>query len=160
LRLEICHNQTLDDWIKERHYLHSTPAGAKLRLWIKDDQNNIIGVMMWGRPTARTYDQEKILELTRMYMIDDTEPNAESKALGMARKLIRKELPQVKGLLAYSSTGEGHKGTIYEADNWFALGTTAGRSCNRKSRRSNADSREKFSECITRMECGWSWRLD
>lgn len=143
MRLEICNNQTLDEWIKERHYLHSTPAGAKLRLWIKDDKNNVIGAMMWGRPTARTYDQDRILELTRMYMVDETESNAESKALGMARKLIRKELPQVKGLLAYSSTGEGHKGTIYEADNWFALGTTAGGSWNRENRK-NIDTSKKI----------------
>jgi len=116
MRLEVCHSVEVDKWIAERHYLKSTPAGAKLRLWVKDEDGNIIGAMMWGRPTARIYDQERILELTRFFMIDDTEPFAESKALAMARKLIRKRLPQVKGLISYSSVGEGHKGTIYEAD--------------------------------------------
>jgi hypothetical protein len=143
LKLDICHSVELDKWIVERHYLHSTPAGAKLRLWIKDDSDNIIGAMMWGRPTARTYNQDRILELTRMYMIDDTEPNAESKALGMARKLIRKQLPQVKGLIAYSSTGEHHKGTIYEADGWFAVGTTEAKAWNKKGR-ANIDISKKI----------------
>ncbi len=78
--------------------------------------------MMWGRPNARKLDQEHLLELTRMYMIDDTEDYAESKALGLARKYIRKNLPQIKGLVAYSSTGQRHEGTIYKADNWFELG--------------------------------------
>ncbi len=143
MRLEICNNTEVDKWIIEKHYLHSSPAGAKLRLWVKDDKHNVIGAMMWGRPTARTYDQEKILELTRMYMIDETEPFAESKALAMARKLIRKHLPKVKGLLAYSSTGENHKGTIYEADGWFALGLTDGKAWTKEGRK-NIDTSKKI----------------
>jgi hypothetical protein len=82
--------------------------------------------MMWGRPTSRHYDQNGILELTRMFFVDDTEPYAESKALAMSRKHIRKHYPEVKGLLAYSSTGQGHEGTIYAADNWFRIGKTDG----------------------------------
>lgn len=143
MRLEICHSTDVDKWIIERHYLHSAPAGAKLRLWVKDDTGNVIGAMMWGRPTARTYDQIRILELTRMYMIDDMEPYAESKALGMARKFIRNQLPQVKGLIAYSSTGELHKGTIYEADGWFAVGTTEAKAWNKQGR-ANIDTSKKI----------------
>lgn len=133
----------MDKYIKENHYLHSVPAGAKIRLWIKDDSNNIIGAMMWGRPTARTYDYDRILELTRMYMIDDTEANAESKALAMARKLIRKLYPEVKGLIAYSSTGQNHKGVIYLADGWFPLGYTRGQAWN-KENRANVDTSQKI----------------
>ena len=143
MRLETCHTKAVDRYIIDKHYLHSAPAGAKLRLWVKDDDNNTIGAMMWGRPTARAYDPVRILELTRMYMLDGTEPYAESKALGMARKLIRIKLPQVKGLIAYSSTGELHKGTIYLADGWFAVGRTAGKAWNRDGRK-NIDTSEKI----------------
>lgn len=45
---------------------------------------------MWGHPTSRKLDQQHLLQLTRMYFVDDTEPYAESKALAMARKYIRK----------------------------------------------------------------------
>jgi hypothetical protein len=143
LRLEICHSTAVDKYIIEHHYLHSAPAGAKLRLWVKDDDNNIIGAMMWGRPTARTYDPIRILENTRMHMIDETESFVESKALGMARKLIRTQLPQVKGLIAYSSTGEQHKGTVYMADGWFAVGLTVARAWNKKDR-ANIDITKKI----------------
>ena len=143
MRLEEVHSVEVDRYITEHHYLHSAPAGARLRLWIKDDSNNIIGAMMWGRPTARTYNQERILELTRMFMVDDTEPYAESKALAMARKLIRKQLPQVKGLISYSSTGEHHKGTIYEADGWFAVGMIEAKAWNKKDR-ANIDVSKKI----------------
>lgn len=124
VRLEILHDESIDAWIAERHYLKSTPCGARIRMAFKNRCNEIIGAMMWNRPTARRLDQWKLLELTRMYFIDDTEPFIESHCLGLARKFIRKHYPQVKGLIAYSSTGQQHEGTIYEADGWFQLGVT------------------------------------
>jgi hypothetical protein len=139
LRIDICHDISLDKWIAERHYLHSTPAGAKVRMWFKDDNGNTIGAMMWGRPSARMLDQNKMLELTRMFFIDDTERFVESKALSKAREHIRKHFPQVKGLIAYSSCGQRHEGTIYEADNWFSVGTTKGHSWKSKVKAERAD---------------------
>lgn len=121
-RVEVCHSKELDRWITERHYLGNTPAGARLRLWVIDKEGNHIGAMMWGRPNARKLNQETLLELTRMYMIDEAESMSESRALKLARAYIRKHFPKVKGLLAYSSTGQHHEGTIYIADNWFELG--------------------------------------
>ncbi|MED3974599.1 hypothetical protein P4639_14495 [Priestia megaterium] len=146
MRVDVSRSTELDRWIKERHYLQSTPAGAKLRLWILDNKGKQIGAMMWGRPNARNLDQKNLLELTRMYMIDETEPNAESKALGLARKYIRKNLPEIKGLIAYSSTGQGHEGTIYKADNWFELGRNKVSSKGWTSRegRENRDASEKI----------------
>jgi hypothetical protein len=124
LHLHITHDTEIDKWIAQRHYLHSVPAGAILRMCFLDDHQNIIGGMMWGRPTARALDQKNLLELTRMCFLDNTEPFIESRALAMARKHIRKHCPTVKGLISYSSTGQGHEGTIYKADNWFVLGIT------------------------------------
>ncbi|MBA9088852.1 hypothetical protein FHR92_005399 [Fontibacillus solani] len=137
MRIEVTTSTELDRWVSERHYLQSSPAGARLRLWIIDSNGDRIGAMMWGRPTARSLDSVNLLELTRMYLIDDTEPFAESKALSMARKYIRKHYPQIKGLLAYSSTGEGHAGTVYLADGWFPFGYTK----QRKQGWSNRDQR-------------------
>ena len=120
------HTTEIDCWIKEHHYLHSTPAGAVLRLEFLNDQNQRVGGMMWGRPTSRKLDQQHLLQLTRMYFVDDTEPYAESKALAMARKYIRKHLPRVKGLITNASTGEHHEGTVYVADGWFEIQRTKG----------------------------------
>lgn len=121
IRLYEIHDKSVDDWIAERHYLHCAPAGAVIRLCFKDETQRILGCMMWGRPTSRRIDQKKILELTRMCFIDDTEPFIESRCLAMARKHIRKHYPRIKGIIAYSSTGRGHEGTIYEADGWFEM---------------------------------------
>ena len=126
--LSIVHDSSIDKWIADRHYLKSAPLGAIIRMVFKDNDHKIIGCMLWGHPTARKLDQHSILELYRMYFIDDTEPFIESKCLSMARKHIRKHHPQIKGVIAYSSTAEGHEGITYKADNWYALGTSKGAS--------------------------------
>lgn len=143
--LQEIHSTELDKWIKERHYLHSTPAGAVLRLEFLEDGKRI-GAMMWGRPVSPKIDQKHTLELTRMCFEDDTEQFAESRALGMARKYIRKHLPHIKGVIAYSSTAEHHKGIIYQADGWFkvAESKSAGKGWESRPGRQNRDMSTKL----------------
>jgi len=140
------HSMELDSWIKERHYLKSTPAGAVIRLEFLNNDGQRIGAMMWGRPISPKVDQKHILELTRMFLVADTEHCAESKALSMARKHIRKNYPHIKGLIAYSSTAEQHKGTIYIADGWFLIGRSSSPkgSWENRPNRSNRDLSEKL----------------
>ena len=102
--------------------------------------------MLWGIPTSPKLDKDHLLELTRMYFIDDTEHCVESKALAMARKYIRKHLPEIRGVIAYSSTAERHKGTVYIADGWFKISETrsnCGSWENRKGRK-NTDLSVKY----------------
>ena len=144
LHLRILHDISIDRWIRERHYLQSVPAGAIIRMCFLDDKENIIGGMLWGHPTSRRIEQKTILELTRMCFIDDTEPFIESRALGMARKHIRKHHPVVKGLISYSSTGMGHEGTVYKADNWYVLGVSGSASWQTRPNRADRDPSPKM----------------
>jgi len=144
IRMNQLHNTEIDKWIMERHYLKSVPAGAVLRLEFLDSNNKRIGAMMWGRPVARMLGRKNLLELTRMYFIDETERFIESKCLGMARKHIRKYYPQIKGLVAYCSEGEGHKGVVYMADNWFELGKSKGGSWENRKGRKDRDLSDKI----------------
>lgn len=59
VRLYVEYDTSVDEWLKENHYLHSTPAGAILRLCFKDEAGRVIGCMMWGRPTSRKIDQNR-----------------------------------------------------------------------------------------------------
>ncbi len=142
VKLYIEHDMTVDDWIRDHHYLHSVPAGAIIRMCFKQNER-VIGCMMWGRPTSRKIDQKSILELTRMCFVDETERFVESKCLAMARKYIRKHHPAVKGLIAYSSAGAGHDGVIYQADNWYKLGGSKGGSWESRAGRTNRDLSQK-----------------
>ena len=146
--MRICqvHSTEIDKWIKAHHYLKSTPAGAVIRLEFLNDSGERIGAMMWGRPVSPKVDQKHTLELTRMYFVDDTEHCAESKALAMARKHIRKHYPHISGLIAYASTGERHRGTVYQADGWFLVARSNSANGNWENRpgRTNRDLSEKL----------------
>ena len=144
IRVVEAHDTQVDEWIAARHYLGYAPPGARLRLWVLQG-DRIIGAMMWGRPSARHLDQRHILELTRMVFVDDTEPFVESRALALARAYIRRHFPEVKGLVAYSSTAMGHEGTVYQADGWFCVGRTeGGKWSNRTRQRRDADPSPKL----------------
>ena len=145
--LKEVHSKELDRWIAAHHYLGNTPAGAVLRLEFWDGRKRI-GAMMWGRNTSPKQDQRNMLCLTRMYFVDDTEKNTESRALAMARKYIRKHLPVIKGIVAYSSTGQGHEGIIYQADGWFEVSRSRGGKDYRENR-SNIDTSQKIKWCRT-----------
>ena len=143
MRLNVVHSTELDEWIRDRHYLHTVPAGAVLRMEFLDDKGRRIGAMMWGRNPSPKTDQTNQLCLTRMYFVDETEQFAESKALAMARKYIRKHLPHIKGVVAYSSSGAGHEGTVYMADNWFSVQTTRASVRDFRPGRKNVDTSRK-----------------
>ncbi len=144
MRLNILHTVELDQWIKEHHYLHSTPAGAVIRMEFLNDNGQRIGGMMWGRNTSPKQNQHNQLCITRMYFVDDTERFVESKALSMARKYIRKHHPQIKGLVAYSSSGEGHEGVVYVADGWFEVSRTRNNMRDTRENRKNIDTSSKI----------------
>lgn len=110
-------------WIAERHYLRSAPPGYVAVLECVQGAVRV-GGMILGRPTARCYDPNVILELTRMYFIDATEKNTESWALGKMRAFVRKWYPGIRLLLAYSDPAQGHTGTVYRADGWAPFGLT------------------------------------
>jgi hypothetical protein len=110
-------------WLEANHYLECCPAGW-VYLFEFIEGKSLIGGMLVGRPTAATYNPDRILQLHRMCFIDGTEPFVESRGLAMMRKHVRVWVPQIKGLISYSDPAEGHKGTVYEADNWCPLGLT------------------------------------
>lgn len=114
-------------WIKEHHYTRRTPPGYVVALEFLSDGGRV-GAMLLGRPAARSLDQDKVLELTRMYFVDEDPRNTESHGLAMMRRFVRTWLPQIRLLLAYSDPAQGHAGTVYEADGWAQFGHTTHKS--------------------------------
>ena len=110
-------------WLKERHYLHSTPPGYVAVLEFIEGHERI-GAMMLGRPAARKLDQNRILSLDRMFFVDEAPKNTESHALSLMRKFVRIWFPGVRLLISYSDPEQGHTGGVYEADGWAPFGTT------------------------------------
>ena len=66
-------------------------------------------------------DADRILELTRAYLVDEAPKNSESHALSLMRKHVRTWLPGIRLLLAYSDGAAGHPcgATFYEDPHFF-----------------------------------------
>jgi hypothetical protein len=122
-RAQPSESRELAAWIQERHYSDSGPAGYRYALEFRIDRDRV-GGMLLGRPSGRGLDPELWLELSRVYFIDETPVNVESRGLAMMRRFVRVWVPRTRGLVAYSDPNQGHEGTIYAADGWAPFGTT------------------------------------
>lgn len=122
-RAQPSETRELKDWIAARHYLGSCPPGF-VHLYEFTEGKDLIGGMLLGRPSAKQYNPDKILQLHRMFFVDATPRFVESHGLALMRRYVRVWLPRIKGLLSYSDPSVGHEGTVYEADNWCPLGLT------------------------------------
>jgi hypothetical protein len=120
-RCQPSETQATKRWVAIHHYLESAPPGFAFILEFTE-RKDLIGAHIWGRPQSASYNPDKILQLYRVFFIDDTEHCVESQALSMARKFIRTWHPQIKLCLSYSDPSVGHEGTIYDADNWAPFG--------------------------------------
>lgn len=112
-------------WIAERHYLESASPGF-VHVYEYTLGGDLIGGAILGRPNARAYNPDRVLELTRFFFVDQTPPHVESRGLALMRKHVRMWIPKIRLLLAYSDPSQGHEGAIYEADGWCDLGLTKG----------------------------------
>ena len=114
-------------WLKERHYLRSAPPGFVHVLEVCEGRERI-GAMILGCPASRKIDCDRVLELNRMFLVDEAPKNSESQALSLMRRHVRTWLPTIRLLVSYSDPSVGHSGAIYEADGWAPFGSTGKKS--------------------------------
>jgi len=120
-RLQPSETREAHEYIKAHHQKRSAPPGHIAAFEFLESAKRV-GVALVGRPTARTYDPDLIVEFTRLCFAD--KGNCGSQALSMMRAWVRKWLPGIRLVISYSDPGDGHEGTIYRADNWCPLRKT------------------------------------
>lgn len=103
----------------ENHYLH-TRASCIYGFGLFDE-DEIIGVILYGNPTAPTTigicgveERKNVIEITRLWIEDDTPKNTESFFIGNTIKLIDKEI-----IIAFADPEFEHVGTVYQASNFI-----------------------------------------
>jgi hypothetical protein len=74
-------------WVAEHHRHNPPPAGAKFVIGVADQDGDLHGVAMVGRPVARSYDDGLTLEVNRT--ATDGFPNANSALYGAAWRIAR-----------------------------------------------------------------------
>jgi hypothetical protein len=113
--------------IKENHYSHSwTPSRYSLGLF---DGENLIGVAVYGFPVGRqtvksitpNLENRDVLELKRLWLVDEAPKNSESYFIGKTFDWLRKNT-NIKVLVSYSDPMQNHLGIIYQATNWLYQG--------------------------------------
>ena len=111
------------------HHRHHKPVpGAKFALAVSDDDGNVRGVAIVGRPVARMSDNGWTLEVNRC--CTDGARNACSMLYGSAWRAAR--ALGYRRLVTYTLPEEG--GASLRAAGWKLLGQAGGGSWDRKSR--------------------------
>lgn len=117
-------------------YYHYSGVGfkkAKINQGIyRKTDHQLVGVLQWGcsaqegirldRYVQESITKEEYLELNRFCMADSEGKNAESQAISLGIKWIKKNRPDIRLLVSYAGRKEGNYGYIYQATNWEYLG--------------------------------------
>ena len=132
---ETTFNHTVRKFLKKWHYSDYVNIQAKHTFCLfkngKFDIPEMIGVCIYTRPAGpsagQTYYPEapdKVLELRRLCLIDDTPKNAESFFVGRTLRWLRQNTGW-EFVISYADEEQGHKGVIYKASNFKYLGKTS-----------------------------------
>lgn len=65
-----------------------------------------------------------VMELTRLALYDWAPRNSESWLISRALKWLASERPDVRIVVSYADSAQGHVGTVYQATNWVYTGMT------------------------------------
>jgi hypothetical protein len=132
---ETTFNHTVRKFLKKWHYSDYVNIQAKHTFCLfkngKFDIPEMIGVCIYTRPAGpsagQTYYPEapdKVLELRRLCLIDETPKNAESFFVGRTLRWLRQNTAW-EFVISYADEEQGHKGIIYKASNFKSLGKTS-----------------------------------
>jgi hypothetical protein len=125
MRLEIASNKAVKYACLNFHYAKAIPnVGLAYNVFNKN--NEWCGVICYGigatNNIAEPYNlkQGEVIELVRMAL--NGKQDSTTKAMAISLKLIKKNAPNVKLVVSYADSEQGHYGIIYQATNWFYTG--------------------------------------
>lgn len=127
MRLEIASHKAIKYACLKFHYAKSVPVNT-FGYSVFNDENEWCGVILYGSgannnlATEYNLKQGNVLELVRVALNGKQEST--SKALSISLKLIKNKVPLCKLILSYADKDQAHIGTIYQATNWFYVGTS------------------------------------
>lgn len=108
------------------HYAKSVPA-RPFGYSVFNDDEEWCGVIIFGRgannhiATPYGLSQGEVIELVRVALNGNQKYTSE--VVAIALKLIKKDVPLAKLIISYADEEQNHKGIIYQATNWYYVGT-------------------------------------
>jgi hypothetical protein len=124
--------------IRHLHYSGKVAQNSQLHLGVFLE-DRLEGVMQFGPPldkrkTLPLVEGTKwngMLELNRMAFSDRLPRNSESRALGVAMRMIRKHYPHIDWIISFADATQCGDGTIYRAAGFSLVGIKANKSLRR-----------------------------
>jgi hypothetical protein len=114
-------------YLKDQGFIHQISFGAFFELRVE-------GAITYGPPNAKNLSgfftdetQAGWWEIKRLVLSPKCPKNSESRFIAITIKMLR-ALTKVQGIVTYADDSQGHKGTIYKASGFKALGLTAQKS--------------------------------
>ena len=122
-------NAIAQDVVVKNHYLHrKAPCSNAFGLF--DKLQSLRGVVLYGTPSsaplrsgiAGKENANNVIELTRLWIDDNSPKNSESYLIGNSLKHCGKEI-----VVSFADTQQNHLGIVYQATNWLYTGLSAKR---------------------------------
>jgi hypothetical protein len=119
-------------FIVKHHYSKGCHANPSPIYGLFEDET-LIGVLMIANPCSENVKKsifglelkDKVRELHRLAIIDDTPKNTESWFISRVLKKLREDRPDLWGIVSFADTTIKHNGTIYQATNAIFYGKSA-----------------------------------
>lgn len=84
IELRPCTQAVALEFVRQHHRHHDAPVGDLWRHAVHNDDGNLVGVAICGRPVARELDDGLTVEITRLCTVET--PNADSMLYAAAKK--------------------------------------------------------------------------
>ena len=110
------------EFVDQHHRHHARPQGHKFSLGVLDENGDLVGVAIVGRPVARHFDDGLSVEVTRVAVKDNT-PNACSALYAAAWRTAR--AAGYRRALTYTQDGES--GASLRGAGWLLVADRAAR---------------------------------
>ena len=114
------------------HYAKSVPVNV-LGFSVFNKENEWCGCIVYGlganNNLAKSFKQPQgsVIELVRMALNGKQEST--SKAMAISIRILKKYVPLAKVIVSYSDMKQNHKGVIYQACNFYYVGSIIAESC-------------------------------
>lgn len=125
LKIDWCSHDAAKYAVEHWHYSRSLPSSKILKIGVWED-NLFIGAIIygWGANkdlfTPYGLKQGEGCELCRVALNKHQTPV--SKILSITIKMLKKQSPDLRLIVSFADTEQGHTGAIYQATNWIYTG--------------------------------------
>jgi hypothetical protein len=110
--------------VVKNHYLHRKPNC--IHSFGLYDNELLLGIIIYGIPASNSVmqlcgkdEQKNVIELVRLWTVDDGQRNKESYLISHSLKMLPYEI-----VISYADASYGHVGIVYQATNWIYTGLT------------------------------------